>query len=80
MSRFATLEEVKQHEECLRNAQKLMTICHDTFGHPVDALMASIIVSATLAHGLDMPLQQLLDGVAAAFSDISSTGDGHAKH
>lgn len=80
MSRFETLEQVKQHEEHLQNARKLMTICHDTFGYPVDALMASILVSATLAHGLGMPLQQLLEGVAAAFSDISSTGGDHEKH
>lgn len=79
MSRFKTLQEAERHEEALQNAKRLMTICHDTFGYPVDALMASVLVTATLAHGIGMPLDHLLDGIRAAYSDIT-TGDNHGTH
>ena len=78
MSKFETLEEVKRHEEALQNARKLMTICHDNFDYPVDALMAMVLGSATLAHGIGMPLPHLLDGIRAAYEDIQTQGDGHA--
>ena len=80
MSRFATLAEIERHEEALKNARKLMTICHDTFGYPVDALMAMVLGSATLAHGIGMPLDHLLKGVTAAYEDISAGESDHGAH
>ena len=80
MSRFETFEEAKRHEEALQNAKKLMTLCHDTFGYPVDALMASVLVTATLAHGIGMPLEHLLDGIRAAYSDVTTGGSDHGTH
>ena len=80
MSRFETLEEAQRHEEALQNAKKLMTICHDTFGYPVDALMASVLVTATLAHGIGMPLDHLLDGIRAAYSDVTTGGSDYGNH
>ena len=78
MSKFKTLEEAERHKEALQNARKLMTICHDQFDYPVDALMAMVLGSATLAHGIGMPLPHLLEGISAAYHDISTRGDGHA--
>lgn len=80
MSKFETLEEAKRHEEALQNARKLMTLCHDNFGYPVDALMAMVLGSATLAHGIGMPLPQLLEGIRAAYADISNPENDHATH
>jgi len=80
MSKFETLEEVKRHEEALQNARKLMTICHDNFDYPVDALMAMVLGSATLAHGIGMPLQHLLDGIRAAYEDIQTGENEHGTH
>ena len=80
MSKFETLEEVKRHEEALQNARKLMTICHDNFDYPVDALMAMVLGSATLAHGIGMPLQHLLDGIRAAYEDIQTGESEHGTH
>jgi hypothetical protein len=80
MSKFETLEEVKRHEEALQNARKLMTICHDNFDYPVDALMAMVLGSATLAHGIGMPLPHLLDGIRAAYHDIQTRENEHGTH
>lgn len=80
MRRFDTLEDIEAHREVLQNARKLLTICHDTFGYPVDALMAMVLGSATLAHGIGMPLDHLLQGITAAYSDISNGGSDHGKH
>ena len=80
MSKFETLEEVKRHEEALQNARKLMTICHDQFDYPVDALMAMVLGSATLAHGIGMTLPHLLDGIRAAYEDIQTGENEHGTH
>lgn len=80
MSTFETQEKIERHEEALRNAKKLMTLCHENFEHPVDALMAMVLGSATLAHGIGMPLEHLLDGIRAAYSDISEGGSDHGNH
>jgi len=80
MRKFDTLEDIERHREALQNARKLLTICHDTFGYPVDALMAMVLGSATLAHGIGMPLDHLLQGITAAYSDISNGGSDHGKH
>lgn len=80
MSKFKTLSEIERHEEALRNARKLLTICQDEFGYPVDALMAMVLGSATLAHGIGMPLPHLLDGIRAAYADISNPENDHAEH
>ena len=80
MSRFETSEEAQRHEKTVQDARKLMTICHDTFGYPVDALMASVLVTATLAHGIGMPLDHLLDGIRAAYSDVTTGGSDHGNH
>jgi hypothetical protein len=80
MSTFETLEQVQRHEETLRNAKKLMTLCSENFSHPVDALMAMVLGSATLAHGIGMTLPHLLEGIEAAYSDLSTQGDEHGTH
>lgn len=80
MSTFETQEQVERHQEALRNAKKLMTLCHDNFDYPVDALMAMVLGSATLAHGIGMPLPNLLEGIEAAYNDISTQGGEHGSH
>jgi hypothetical protein len=80
MSTFETQAQINQHEEALRNAKKLMTLCHENFEHPVDALMAMVLGSATLAHGIGMPLPHLLDGIRAAYHDISTRESAHGTH
>ena len=80
MSRFDAFKEAQEYRKTVQDARKLMTICHDTFGYPVDALMASVLVTATLAHGIGMPLDHLLDGIKAAYSDITSGGSDHGTH
>lgn len=80
MSKFKTLEEAERHKEALQNARKLMTICHDNFDYPVDALMAMVLGSATLAHGIGMPLPHLLDGIRAAYEDIQTGENAHGTH
>ena len=78
MSKFETLEEVKRHEEALQNARKLMTICHDNFDYPVDALMAMVLGSATLAHGIGMPLPHLLESTDLDQESLDSLAGGKA--
>jgi len=69
MSRFRDLlQEAKGTKKPVQNAKRLMTLCHDTFGYPVDASTASVLVTATSAHGVGMPLEHLLDGIRAADS------------
>ena len=80
MSRFDTFKEAQEYRKTVQDARKLMTICHDTFGYPVDALMASVLVTATLAHGIGMPLDHLLDGIKAAYSDVTTGGSDHGTH
>jgi len=80
MSTFETQAQINQHEEALRNAKKLMTLCHENFEHPVDALMAMVLGSATLAHGIGMTLPHLLEGIEAAYRDLSTQGDEHGTH
>ena len=80
MSRFDTFKEAQEYRKTVQDARKLMTICHDTFGYPVDALMASVLVTATLAHGIGMPLDHLLDGIKAAYSDVTTGGSDHGNH
>ena len=80
MSRFETSDEDQRHQKTLQDATRLMTICHDTFGYPVDALMASVLVTATLAHGIGMPLDHLLDGIRAAYSDVTTGGSDYGNH
>ena len=80
MSRFDTFKEAQEYRKTVQDARKLMTICHDTFGYPVDALMASVLVTATLAHGIGMPLDHLLDGIRAAYSDVTTGGSDYGNH
>ena len=80
MSKIETIEEAKRHEEALHNAQKLLTICHQEFSHPVDALLAMVLASATLAYGIGMPLDKLLQGISAAYNDVSNPENDHATH
>lgn len=80
MSTFETLSEVERHAEALQNARKLLTICHDSFDNPVDALMAMVLGSATLAHGIGMPLPRLLAGIEAAYSDIQTGETAYGAH
>ena len=80
MSRFDAFKEAQEYKKTVQDARKLMTLCHDTFGYPVDALMASVLVTATLAHGIGMPLDHLLDGIRAAYSDITTGGSDHGTH
>jgi hypothetical protein len=80
MSTFETQEELSRHEEALQNAKKLMTLCHDNFSHPVDALMAMVLGSASLAHGIGMKLPSLLQGIEAAYNDLSTQGEKNGMH
>jgi len=43
-------------------------------------LMAMVLGSATLAHGIGMTLPSLLEGIEAAYSDLSTQGDEHGTH
>ena len=80
MSRFDAFKEAQEYKKTVQDARKLMTLCHDTFGYPVDALMASVLVTATLAHGIGMPLDHLLDGIRAAYSDVTTGGSDYGNH
>ena len=80
MSRFDAFKEAQEYKKTVQDARKLMTLCHDTFGYPVDALMASVLVTATLAHGIGMPLDHLLSGISAAYNDINAGGSDHGNH
>jgi hypothetical protein len=42
--------------------------------------MAMVLGSATLAHGIGMKLPSLLQGIEAAYNDLSTQGDEHGKH
>jgi hypothetical protein len=50
--------------------QSLMTHLNTTHADPFEALTTCILVLAALAKGIDMPLNELVDGVEAAYGDM----------
>jgi hypothetical protein len=59
-------------DQSLANARALMNHLHDTHDYPIDSLMACVLAIATLAHGVGMPLDTLVDGVTRAYDDLKT--------
>ena len=59
-------------DQSLANARALINHLHDTHDYPIDSLMACVLVIATLAHGVGMPLPVLLEGVSSAYDDLKT--------
>lgn len=75
-------EQIEQYrDEAIQGAYRLMTHMETDFQYPAQALVASMFACATLAHGIDMPLDVLVDGIRAAYRDLvkaESEGAGNA--
>jgi hypothetical protein len=50
--------------------QSLMTHLNTTHADPFEALTTCILTIAALAKGIDMPLEDLVEGVEAAYGDM----------
>lgn len=76
-------EKMKQSllRETTENTQVLLTFCRDQYGVPVEALMALILGSGSLAVGIGMSRDDLLEGVGKAWDfaqDARKEGNRHA--
>lgn len=75
-------EQAEQYrDEALQGAYRLMTHMENDFQYPGQALVAGMFVCVTLAHGIDMPLDVLVDGIRAAYRDLvkaETEGAGNA--
>lgn len=76
-------EKIKQQllRETTDNTQVLLTFCRDQYGVPVEALMALILGSGSLAVGIGMSREDLLEGVGKAWDlaqDARKEGNRHA--
>ena len=76
-------EKIKQQllRETSDNAHALLTFCRDQYGMPVEALMALILGSGSLAVGIGMSREDLLEGVGKAWDfaqDARKEGNRHA--
>lgn len=56
--------------ETVSRGQSLMTHLNTTHADPFEALTTCILVLAALAKGIDMPLEDLLEGVESAYGDM----------
>ena len=56
--------------------QSLMTHLNATHKDPFEALTTCILVLAALAKGIDMPLNELVEGVEAAYGDMQVSDAG----
>lgn len=50
--------------------QSLMAHLNTTHADPFEALTTCILVLAALAKGIDMPLEDLVEGIEAAYGDM----------
>ena len=60
-------------DQSLADARALMTHLSETHDYPIESLMACVLALATLAHGVGMPLDTLLEGVSSAYNDIGTS-------
>ena len=56
--------------ETVARGQSLMTHLNTTHADPFEALTTCILVLAALAKGIDMPLEDLVEGIEAAYGDM----------
>ena len=56
--------------ETVTRGQSLMTHLNTTHKDPFEALATCILTIAALAKGIDMPLNELVEGVEAAYGDM----------
>ena len=66
-------EALDHVEQSLAHARQLMTHLSETHEYPIDSLMACVLVIATLAHGVGMPLDTLVEGVTHAYNDVGNS-------
>ena len=66
-------EALDHVEQSLVHARQLMTHLSETHDYPIDSLMACVLALATLAHGVGMPLDTLLEGITHAYDDINTS-------
>lgn len=59
-------------DQSLADARALIAHLHETHDYPIESLMACVLVIATLAHGVGMPLTVLLEGVSSAYDDLKT--------
>ena len=76
-------EKIKQQllRETSDNAHVLLTFCREQYGMPVEALMALILGSGSLAVGIGMSRDDLLEGVGKAWDfaqEARKEGHRHA--
>lgn len=69
-SRKTTPEKHVIPDPIIEDAKFIMEFLSEHFDTPPEALFASIVAVAVLAKGAGMPLQVLLEGIAAAYDDL----------
>ena len=65
------LDEKALVHEAVASSRKLMTLLSENFDSPMDAYLAVVFAAAVLSHGMDLEIDHTLDGIRAAFEDIS---------
>ena len=66
--------------QTIGGAKALINIMSEQFQYPIDALGSGLIALATLAYGIGMSEQQLVEGIRAAYSDISAAKGDERAH
>lgn len=58
--------------QTMAHTKRLMAILEREFENPGDAFFACVLATSVIAHGAGMPLEDVLNGIRAAYSDLIS--------
>lgn len=59
--------------DTLNASRMLLSILSDSFDSPMDAYVALVFTLASLSHGMDIDLDNTLEGVSAAYNDLAKS-------
>lgn len=65
----------------MADSKRLLRLLEAEFADPSDAFFACVLAVAVIGKGADMPLDTIVEGISAAYSDLKSPSQGgHDVH